>query len=185
MQGSVGVPDCRTAGPGKVDCGQGRVARQAACVLPRSMAERYADMKATLRLRLTCGKSAIHGLGAIAKAPHKAGDMVIEYVGELIRPSVADVRERTLYNRMVGCGTYIFGLSESACVDATRSGNMAHLLNHSCNPNCISRTITVRSPATGELQDHVIIFAKRDLQPGEELTYDYRYVWGREQGCCK
>ncbi len=39
---------------------------------------------------------------------HVAGEMVIEYVGDLIRPSVADVRERASYNSLVGCGTYVF-----------------------------------------------------------------------------
>lgn len=73
--------------------------------------------------------------------PLYTDDMVIEYVGELVRPSVADVRERTLYNSMVGAGTYIFQLNWNDCVDATRSGNLAHLLNHSCEPNCYSRTI--------------------------------------------
>ena len=51
-------------------------------------------------------------------------------------------------------------LNEEFCVDATRSGNMAHLLNHSCDPNCYSRTVTVRDETTGVLVDHVIIFAK-------------------------
>ena len=45
-------------------------------------------------------------------------------------------------------------------MDATRAGNMAHLLNHSCQPNCCSHIITVRCPTTGALEDHVIIFAK-------------------------
>ena len=31
--------------------------------------------------------------------------------------------------------------AENLCVDATRAGNLAHMLNHSCNPNCYSRTI--------------------------------------------
>ncbi|GAX81946.1 hypothetical protein CEUSTIGMA_g9374.t1 [Chlamydomonas eustigma] len=150
---------------------------------PESMAERYHRMKASGRLRITCGKSAIHGLGAMAKADHRAGDMVIEYVGDLIRPSVAEMREHALYNSMVGVGTYVFRLGEDSCVDATRAGNMAHLLNHSCQPNCYSRTITVRDVQSNRLDDHVIIFAKRDIVAGEELTYDYRFN-GKEKLPC-
>lgn len=37
---------------------------------------------------------------------------------------------------------------------------MAHLLNHSCEPNCYSRTITLTDPCTGATSDHVIITAK-------------------------
>lgn len=70
--------------------------------------------------------------------------------------------------RIVGAGTYVFKLSESQNVDATCSGNIAHLLNHSCEPSCYSRVVTVDGC------NHVVIFAKRDLEPGEELTYDYR-----------
>ena len=54
------------------------------------------------------------------------------------------------------------------------AGNMAHLLNHCCEPNAYSRTVTVRSTATGLLHDHVVIFAKKSIVAGEELTYDYR-----------
>ena len=68
------------------------------------------------------GKSAIHGWGALSKVAHCKGDMVIEYSGELVRPSIADVRERRLYDQMVGAGTYVFRLNEDTCVDATRAG---------------------------------------------------------------
>ena len=71
-----------------------------------------------------------------------ADDLVIEYAGDLVRASVADVRERACYDSLVGAGTYIFRLNPAKCVDATRAGNIAHLLNHSCEPNCFSRTIT-------------------------------------------
>lgn len=33
---------------------------------------------------------------------------MIEYAGELVRPSIADAREKTVYNSLVGCGTYVF-----------------------------------------------------------------------------
>ena len=70
------------------------------------------------------GKSAIHGWGAFAKMPHAAGAMVIEYQGEVVRASVADCRERRLYDTLVGAGTYIFSLNADAQtqVDATRRG---------------------------------------------------------------
>lgn len=71
---------------------------------------------------MRAGKSAIHGWGAFAKAPHAAGDLVVEYVGALVRCSAADACERRLYNSLVGAGTYVFRLSERLCVDATRAG---------------------------------------------------------------
>ena len=48
--------------------------------------------------------------------------MLIEYAGELVRRSVADTRERRCYDKLVGAGTYVFGLNEDVCVDATRAG---------------------------------------------------------------
>ena len=73
-------------------------------------------------LAMIAGKSRIHGWGAISKTEHKKGDMVIEYSGESIRPSLADVRERGMYDQIVGAGTYIFKLNEDTCIDATRAG---------------------------------------------------------------
>ncbi len=46
----------------------------------------------------------------------------MEYCGALVRCTVADAAERRLYNSLVGAGTYVFRLSDSLCVDATRAG---------------------------------------------------------------
>jgi hypothetical protein len=89
--------------------------------------------------------------------------MVIEYVGELVRPAVADARERRCYDSLVGAGTYVFRLNAARCVDATRAGNLAHLLNHSCQPNCFSRTLPVLGAAAGAAEDHVVISALREV----------------------
>lgn len=140
----------------------------------RSMSENFNSMNASWKKYVLPGKSAIHGWGAFTTKRIKEGDMVIEYVGELVRPSVAEMREMRLYDTLVGAGTYVFRLNTEFCVDATRSGNLAHLLNHSCSPNCASRTISVKD-ANSNPVDHVIIFALRDIEPGEELTYDYRF----------
>ncbi|KAL6863720.1 hypothetical protein ACP4OV_016623 [Aristida adscensionis] len=139
-----------------------------------SMVEKYTSMKATFRKRLTFGKSRIHGFGVFAKVAHKAGDMMIEYIGEIVRPPISDTRERRIYNSLVGAGTYMFRIDDERVIDATRAGSIAHLINHSCEPNCYSRAIRV----LGDV--HIIIFAKRDINPWEELTYDYRF-FSRDQ----
>ncbi|CAA3022076.1 histone-lysine N-methyltransferase ATX2-like [Olea europaea subsp. europaea] len=133
-----------------------------------SMAEKYKYMRETFKKRLAFGKSRIHGFGVFAKCPHRAGDLVIEYTGELIRPPVADRREYLIYNSLVGAGTYMFRIDEERVIDATRAGSIATLINHSCEPNCYSRVITFNG------DEHIIIFAKRDIEQLEELTYDYR-----------
>ena len=143
-----------------------------------SMSEKFFMMRRTLPDRLTNGKSAIHGWGAFTKVPHAAGDMMIEYCGDLVRPSVADLREDRSYDKLVGAGTYVFRLDSNFNVDATRAGNMAHLINHSCDPNCYSRTITVNG------KNHVVIFALKDIGIGVELSYDYRFSSDREILTC-
>jgi SET domain-containing protein len=52
---------------------------------------------------------------------------------------------------------------------------MAHVLNHSCEPNCYSRPIETQSIQGDPLGEHVVIVAKEDIPAGEELTYDYRF----------
>lgn len=143
-----------------------------------SMADKYRYMRETSRKRLAFGKSRIHGFGIFAKHPHKAGDMVIEYTGEIVRPPVADRREHLIYNSLVGAGTYMFRIDDERVIDATRAGSIAHLINHSCEPNCYSRVITVSG------DEHIIIFAKRDIKQWEELTYDYRFFSIDEQLKC-
>ncbi|KAL6970849.1 hypothetical protein U1Q18_030531 [Sarracenia purpurea var. burkii] len=143
-----------------------------------SMAGKYKYMRETFRKRLAFGKSGIHGFGIFAKELHKAGDMVIEYTGEIVRPSVADRREHLIYNSLVGAGTYMFRIDDERVIDATRAGSIAHLINHSCEPNCYSRVISVNG------DEHIIIFAKRDIKQWEELTYDYRFFSIDEQLAC-
>lgn len=55
-----------------------------------------------------------------------AGEMVIEYVGEVIRQAVADRREK-LYERMGIGSSYLFRVDDDLVVDATKKGNLGYL----------------------------------------------------------
>lgn len=59
-------------------------------------------------------------------------------------------------------------------MSAWLAGNLAHMLNHSCEPNCYSRTIEVLNQA-GQQEEHVVIIAKQLIAECQELTYDYRF----------
>lgn len=56
-------------------------------------------------------------------------------------------------------------------IDASRYGNISRLYNHSCEPNMASYTVfkDTHDPSRHELA----LFCARDIEAGEELTYDY------------
>lgn len=81
---------------------------------------------------LRFGRSRIHDWGLFAAEAIAADEMVIEYVGQMIRPSVADHRERQ-YEK-VGIGSsYLFRIDTENIIDATKCGNLSRFINHSCN----------------------------------------------------
>lgn len=128
--------------------------------------------------RLQVRNSSIHGYGLFAAEHISAGDPVVEYVGELIREQVGDLREEVYSKEQGGDGScYMFRLDEELIVDATRKGSMSRFINHSCDPNCICRIVTCDRG-----QKHIVVFAKVDLKPGDEVTYDYKFgVEGESQ----
>ena len=118
--------------------------------------------------QLKFAKSTIHDWGLFALEPIAADEMVIEYVGQSVRCSVADSRE-VQYTK-VGIGSsYLFRVDHETIIDATKCGNLARFINHSCNPNCYARVITV------EGQKKIVIYSKRDISVNEEITYDYKF----------
>jgi len=96
---------------------------------------------------------------------------VIEYVGEKIRHSVADRREK--YYEKIGVGDcYLFNLEDKEhVIDATFYGNKARYINHSCEPNLKSENILVDG------KPHIIFTALRHIKEGEELTFDYKFEY--------
>ncbi|XP_047250354.1 histone-lysine N-methyltransferase ATXR7 isoform X13 [Capsicum annuum] len=118
--------------------------------------------------RLRFQQSKIHDWGLVALEPIDAEDFVIEYVGELIRRRVSDIREH--YYEKIGIGSsYLFRLDDDYVVDATKRGGIARFINHSCEPNCYPKVISV------EGEKKIFIYAKRHIAAGEEITYNYKF----------
>ncbi|GEM07126.1 histone-lysine N-methyltransferase SETD1 [Rhodotorula toruloides] len=122
----------------------------------------------TRKKQLTFSRSGIEGYGLFALEHIPAGDMVIEYVGELIRQTVADRREKAYERQGIG-SSYLFRVDEDLVVDATKKGNLGRLINHCCVPNCTARIITINGVKK------IVIYAKTNIEPGEEVTYDYHF----------
>jgi SET domain-containing protein len=75
------------------------------------------------------------GHGVRAARAIKKGEFVVEYAGEVI--DAAEMSRRMEAQRVLGQHHfYIMELGPGLFVDAHRRGNLARLLNSSCEPNC-------------------------------------------------
>jgi serine/threonine protein kinase len=113
----------------------------------------------------------VKGKGLRMLQPAKKGDLITEYVGRAIRKGYLDrLFQRYRNERML----YIMALDKDTYIDARKKGGIARYINHSCEPNCIVERWKVR----GGLRAG--IYALRDIDAGEELSFDYK--WDRKRG---
>ena len=93
------------------------------------------------------------GLGGFATREIGKKELIDRYRGPIITNEQADKRD----NR------YMFEVNSRWTIDGSGRRNLARYFNHSCRPN-----------AESDVKGHkVIIVARKKIQPGEEITYDY------------
>ncbi|KAK1296504.1 Histone-lysine N-methyltransferase SUVR3 [Acorus calamus] len=120
----------------------------------------------------------------------REGRFVCEYSGEYVTNEEAK-RRLMEYDELTSGGQFSHALlvvrehlpSRRAClrvnIDATRIGNVARFINHSCDGGNLT-LILVRN--TGSLIPRLCFFASRDIKEGEEITFSYGDVRLRPDG---
>ena len=108
-------------------------------------------------------RSPIQGRGVFARRRIRRGQRIIEYAGERISNKEADRRYDDATMRRHH--TFLFTLDKKTVIDGNSGGNDARLINHSCDPNC-----------EAVIEDgRIWIYAKKNIERGVELAYDYKY----------
>ena len=104
------------------------------------------------------------------KATHdvKAGDFVVEYVGEILDTTMCRERLKKAHETNTS-NFYMLTLDAGLVIDASQKSNHARFINHSCAPNCETQKWT---DMRGETR--IGIFAKGDIPAGVEITFDYQ-----------
>ncbi len=100
------------------------------------------------------------GYGSVAREPINAGEVVAGFGGRCITRDEFDLlpTSQQVRSLQIDDNLYMAGAPEPEPAD---------FINHSCDPNC--------SPSGS-----VILIAARDIEVGEELTYDYATTDGSD-----
>jgi hypothetical protein len=97
------------------------------------------------------------GLGLFATKPIKKGAKIVRYFGPLLDSKKK--KDDAIENK------YLFELNNRWTIDGSVRANVARYINHACKPNAES---DVRPR-----KRKVIIRAIKNIEPGDEINYDY------------
>jgi hypothetical protein len=97
------------------------------------------------------------GLGLFATKPIKKGTKIIRYFGPLLDSKKK--KDDAIENK------YLFELNNRWTIDGSVRKNVARYINHACKPNAESDV----KPRKRK----VIIRAIKNIEPGDEINYDY------------
>jgi hypothetical protein len=97
------------------------------------------------------------GLGLFATRPIKKGAKIVRYFGPLL--DSRKKKDDAIENK------YLFELNNRWTIDGSVRANIARYINHACKPNAESDV----KPRKRK----VVIRAIKNIEPGEEINYDY------------
>lgn len=101
------------------------------------------------------------GLGFFALDPIGRDKKIIEYIGLILTREEAERKG----------GKYLMSLDKDYVIDGSPRSNAARYINHSCEPNS-------KAFRTGA---RVWIWSVKNIEVGEEITYDYGKKYFNEQ----
>lgn len=106
------------------------------------------------------------GFGIRTNSYIPAHTFIYEYVGEIIEETTFRGRMHA-YDEQGIKHFYFMMIQQGEYIDATKKGGLGRFINHSCSPNCyVDKWVVGTKLRMG-------IFSDRDIQAGEELTFDY------------
>ena len=114
--------------------------------------------------RIQTRRSGIHGKGVFALADLAEGEVILEYVGEVI--TWKEALRRHPHDPLQPNHTFYFHIDDKHVIDGKQGGNSSRWINHACEPNC----------EADENGGRVFIKALRNIKAGQELFYDYGLI---------
>lgn len=101
-------------------------------------------------------KRGLAGLGLFAGESIKKGEMIIEYIGNILNKEEADKKVTS---------QYLFEVSRNKTIDGTPRWNLARYCNHACEEAANAESDVKKG--------RVFIKAIKNIEEGEEIVYDY------------
>ena len=111
-------------------------------------------------------KSKIDNRGLYAAKNIKKDTKIIEYKGKIITVKETETNPKFDNDKAI----YLFNLNKKYDLDGDFKYNTARLINHSCDPNCEVDGVGLK----------LWIYAIKDIQKNEELTYDYGFSFDKD-----
>ena len=153
-----------------IECNGEECPCQNRCQNQRFQNRQYAQVKVIE----TPGK----GFGLFVCEDLKPGNLIIEYVGEVVDQEQMG-RRAEKYAKLGQPHFYFMTLRPNQIIDATCKGNLSRFMNHSCSPNSETQKWIVG----GRIK--IGLFALKAIKAGSELTFDYKFVrFGNEPQKC-